>query len=153
MKSTDLLVTALRKWNGVLMHRSMANFISYTKGRNLSMTQVGALFTIRHKGSAGVSDLADELGITSAAASQMLERMVQQELITRTEDPGDRRLKQIVLTDKGRQVVQESIDAREGWLDQLAAIMSADEKKQVTAALDLLVEKASLMDNNPEHDC
>src|SRR5215208_1444562 len=98
MQSTDPIVTALRKSIGVFIHRSMGNLVSYTKGRNLSMTQVCALFTNQRKGSAGVSDLADELGITSAAASQMLERMVQQELITRTEDPSDRRLKLIVLT-------------------------------------------------------
>jgi len=85
--------------------------------------------------------LGDHLGVTSAASSQMLERLVQQELILRTEDPDDRRVKQIVLTDKGRRVLEEGIRARQGWLDDLAKTLSDDEKETIMGALEILVDK------------
>ena len=82
----------------------------------LSMSQISALFHIHQADGSGVTDLGDHLGVTSAAASQMLERLVQQELILRTEDPDDRRVKQMVLTEKGARVSRRaSMPARVGW--------------------------------------
>ena len=95
------------------MRHSMHSFILYSKENSLSMSQIGALFQINH-GRSNVSDLSDGLGITNAAASQMLERLVQQELILRSEDPQDRRVKQFVLTGKGCRIMQESLQARQG---------------------------------------
>lgn len=145
MQPIDPFVTILRDWIDIFMRRSMKNFILFTKENGLSMSQIGALFRI-HKGSGGVSDIGDELGVTSAAASQMLERLVQQDLILRTEDPHDRRVKQIVLTDKGRQTILEVLHARQDWLVNLAATLSPAEKEQVGTALNILVEKANQLD-------
>jgi DNA-binding MarR family transcriptional regulator len=146
MQPIDPFVATLQKWIEVFMRRSMRNFICYSKEAGLSMSQIGALFHIC-RGASGVSDIGDDLGVTSAAASQMLERLVRQELIVRSEDPQDRRVKQIVLTDKGRQTLQESLQARQGWLDDLANTLSAGEKEQIMAALNILIDKASQLDN------
>lgn len=133
------------------MTRSMKNFIIFAKESGLSMSQIGALFRI-HKGSGNVSDIGDELGVTSAAASQMLERLVQQNLILRTEDPHDRRVKQIVLTEKGQQTLGEVVRARQSWLVYLAATLSPNEKEQVALALNILIEKAQKLEepSSPE---
>ena len=145
MSSTDSLTITLQEWIGVLMRRSMRSMILFLKENDLSMSQIGALFQINH-GRSNVSDLGDGLGITNAAASQMLERLVQQELILRSEDPQDRRVKHLVLTDKGCRTMQESIQARQGWLVDLVAILSADEKEQIAAALKVLIDKTNQLD-------
>ncbi len=132
------------------MRRSMRHFMRYSRESGLSMSQVGALFHIHREGNCGVSDLGDNLGVSSAAASQMLERLVQQGLILRSEAPNDRRAKQLVLTEKGRQVVQESIHARQGWLNDLAAMLSAEEKAQVIAALGILLEKINRLEETAD---
>jgi DNA-binding MarR family transcriptional regulator len=93
-------------------------------------------------GSSGVTDLGDHLGVTSAAASQMLERLVQQDLILRSVDPSDRRVKQIVLTAEGLRVLQESIRARQRWLNDLSETLSGPEKETVIAALTVLIDRA-----------
>ncbi len=142
MSQVDPLILTLREWVNVFIHRSMQNFILYAKESGLSISQIGALFQILHKGSSDVTGLGDELGVTSAAASQLLERMVQQRLILRTEDPNDRRVKVIVLSDKGRQVVQESMEARQNWMEGLVDSLSPAEKEQVKKALVILIEKA-----------
>lgn len=140
--STDLLIATLQEWMSVFMHRSMRNFILYTKENNLSMSQIGALLRLHRQGVCGVSDIGDDLGITSAAASQMLDRLVQQDLIARTEDPNDRRAKQIVLTDKGRAVLHEGFRAHQSWLNDLAATLPPGEQTQIAVALRLLIDRA-----------
>lgn len=147
MQQTDPFVAVLREWLEVFMGRSMHGFVRYAKERGLSMSQLEALFFIYHKGGGGVKDLGDHLGVSSAAASQMLERLVQQHLILRTEDPLDRRGKQLVLTERGIQTIQESIRSREEWMDELPKALSADEKTQVVAALYILIDKTQRLEN------
>jgi DNA-binding MarR family transcriptional regulator len=152
MQDVDTFAVTLKRWVFVFMRSSMRNFIFYLKERGLSMSQIGALFLI-HKGSSSISDIAEELGVTNAAASQMLERMVQQDYILRTEDPNDRRVKQVVLTDHGRQIVRDSIAARQGWLDNLTQSLNDSEKEQIDAALNILIEKAIQIEQHPEAMC
>jgi DNA-binding MarR family transcriptional regulator len=147
MQSADPFVNTLGEWIEVFMRRSMHNFICYSKEKGLSMSQIGALFRI-FRGKSSVSDISDNLGVTSAAASQMLERLVQQGLILRKEDPNDRRVRQIVLTDKGRQILQESIAARQGWLENLSRTLTDSQREQVTAALNILIEKANQLEQS-----
>ncbi len=146
MSDVDSFITVFQEWIDLFMHRSMRRFIQYTRKSGLSMSMIGAIFHLHHKNSVGVTDLGEHLGVTSAAASQMLERLVQQELIERTEDPDDRRGKQIVLTQKGCQVLEESIRARQGWLTELSESLSDEEKKQITTALNIMINKANQLE-------
>jgi DNA-binding MarR family transcriptional regulator len=141
MQRADPFVVTLQKWIEVSMHRSLHNFICFARENGFSMSQLGALFHIHRSGSSGVTDLGDDLGVTSSAASQMLERLVQQELVLRSEDPSDRRVKQIVLTDRGLEVLRDSIRARQGWLYDLAETLSDSEKEAIIAAFNILIAK------------
>ncbi len=134
------------------MRNTMRKFFRYAKENALSMSQMGALMQLHHKGVCGVSDIGDDLGISSAAASQMLERLFQQGLIERSEDPHDRRVKQIILTDKGLQVLQAGFQARQSWLDDLARSLTPAEREQVLNAFSLLIEKAKQLDETT-HKC
>lgn len=146
MIPNDPFVSTLNEWIEAFMRRSMRNFILYSKESGLSMSQIGALFHIHKKGFTGVSDIGDDMGISSAASSQMLERLVNQELIRRTEDPHDRRFKQIVLTEKGDRILQESMHARQGWIEELVVTLSTNEKAQIIIALEILIRKVNQLE-------
>lgn len=152
MEQSDPFAVMLEKWIAVSMQRSMRDFMTYARDNGLSMSQLGALFQIYHRGSSGVTDLGEKLGVTSSAASQLLERLARQGLIRRLEDPSDRRIKQIILTDKGCQVLQESIHACQGWLSNLAEDLSAAERGAIIAALSLLIDKATRLGRPVEAD-
>ena len=145
MQANDAFESILYRWIAVFMRRSMRSFINYSKESGLSMSQIGALFHI-YRGASGVSDIGDDLGITSAAASQMLEHLVRRQLILRSENQQDRRVKQLVLTDKGQQIMQESMHARQGWLEDLAKELSPAEKEQVQTALLILIDKVNQLE-------
>jgi len=129
----DPFTAVLHELIGVFMRRSMSDLILYSRESGLSVSQIGALSHIHVKGACGVSEIGDDLGTTSAAASQMLERLVRQGLIVRAEDPDDRRAKRITLTELGLRAVQEIFRARLGWLDELTHVLSPSELEQVTA--------------------
>lgn len=146
MSLSEPFVATLSQWTQVFMRRSMRDFLLYAKQKGLTHTQMAALFLIHRKESTSVSDIGDELGISNAAASQMLERLVQMQLIQRTEDPHDRRFKQLVLTDQGNRELQESTQARQVWFVDLASTLTDAEKAQVMTTLNLLIDKASLLE-------
>jgi DNA-binding MarR family transcriptional regulator len=149
---SDTFSTTLNNTVAIFVRRSMQNYFRYIKDSGFSMSQVSTLFFLYRKGSSGVSDIGEEMGVTSAAASQMLDRLVQQGLISRSEDPHDRRLKLIVLTEKGRRTLDTfkgNLRDRHGWIDELAAKLSPAEQEQVEAALKILIEKAGQLEERP----
>lgn len=143
--ASDPFVSTLQEWNHVLMHNAMRHIIHYARECGLSMSHLGAMFHLHRRGSCGVTDLGDHLGVSSAASSQMLERLVQQGLILRAEDPEDRRVKQIVLTDEGQRVLEEGIRAREDWLIRLSQSLSESEKETIISGLHILIDKAKAL--------
>jgi len=146
MPEVDPVVNKLEQWIEVFMHHSMRDFIRFAKERGLSMSQMGALLNLYHNGTCGVSDLGDVLGVTSAASSQMLQRLVRQNLIVRSENPNDRRVKQIILTEEGKKLVQEGIYARQSWLGELSNSLSKIQKEQIASTLQTLIDKANHLD-------
>lgn len=142
MPRTDEFSDTFREWIKLFMHQSMHGYIHYIREKGLSMSVIGTLHHLRKDDPIGVSGLGEHLGVSSAAASQMLDRLVEEGLIVRSEDPDDRRMKRISLTDKGRRILDESVDARLSWLKDLGGRFTEEEKEQLTAALRLMIDKA-----------
>src|SRR5512136_645577 len=112
MSSTQTLTEVIREWSEVFMHRSMHDFKRFMDETGLSFSQINILMRLLHGGNAGVSEIGGQLGVTNAAASQAVDRLVQMGLIERTEDPVDRRAKRLTLTAKGHAVIEQGIRAR-----------------------------------------
>jgi DNA-binding MarR family transcriptional regulator len=104
------------------------------------MPQFGVLMFLYHGGQCGVHDVGQRLEVTDAAASQIIERLVQAGLVARTENPTDRRARLIALTDKGCALVEQGISERHRWLDELVAALDEERRHAVLAALPLLIE-------------
>ena len=142
MTIPDRFTQVLQDWSEVFMRRSMHDFIQFSKDSGLSMGQTNVLFHLHHGSSCGVSDIGELLGVTNPAASQMVHRMVTLGLIERTEDPDDRRAKQLQLTANGRLIVKESIEARRRWMEQLTYTLTSEEQTLIINALNILVDAA-----------
>ena len=149
MQTTDPLISTMHEWFGVFQRSLMDNFFVYARDNGLTMGQLGAILRLFHKGACAVSDIGNDLGVTNSAASQMLERMVQLKLITRSEDPNDRRVKQIVLTEKGRQIMLESSRAFHKWMEDLAQSLNTEEQDQVKRGLEILIDKSHDLGKKP----
>jgi len=137
---------SLRAWMDVFMHRSMRNWQNFAKYVGLSMPQFSILMQLHHKGPCGVSDISERFDITAAAASQLIDKLFLAGYLERTEDPSDRRARKLKLTAKGAKLVEEGVNERHRWLDELIAKLNAAERAKVAEAMGILTRKAKEMD-------
>ncbi len=79
--------------------------------------------------------LAGEMGLSSGAMTNRLDRMEAAGLIRRQPDPSDRRGLQVTLTDAGWQAWQTSTDAQATKEALIASALTLDEKEQLNALL------------------
>ena len=140
---------AIRSWMDVFMHRSMRGWSLFARSTGLSMPQFSLLMQLHHKGACGMSEVSERFEVTPAAASQLVDKLVQNGFIIREEDPHDRRAKLLNLTDKGRELVQQGIEERYRWVDQLAGKLTAEERAQVSEALNLMTRAAGELEASP----
>lgn len=153
MTESDPFLTEMQEWVELTMRNSMHSLIRSNKRKGFSMTESSALFSLRHKSGCSVSEMAEHLGISNAAASQMLERLVEQGLISRSEDPNDRRGKQIELTESGHQIIRDGMKARQSWVADMILLFTPEQREQVMPVLQLLIDKSSQIEYGPAHDC
>jgi DNA-binding MarR family transcriptional regulator len=142
MPASPRLTEILRDWTEVFMRRSLGEFKRYMDNSGLSWPQVNTLMRLHYGGACGVSEVGSHLGVTSAAASQMVERLVQMGLLERTEDPDDRRAKLLALSRKGRALIDKGIEARRAWTAELTTRLSAEQQATIIIALTYLLQAA-----------
>ena len=136
----------LRTWTEVMMTRSMRDWARYVKASGFSMPQFRLLMQLYyHSEACGISQIGDDMSITNAAASQLVDKLVQSGLLERAEDPNDRRAKRITLSAKGREMVKEGIEQRYLWVNDLAEALNDDERQSIAQALKVLIDKTFAM--------
>ncbi|MFX1364082.1 MAG: MarR family winged helix-turn-helix transcriptional regulator [Promethearchaeota archaeon] len=140
----------VKKWVQLTLYKSLNSIFKFSKENDISMPQIGALIRIYRKGSCNVSVIGIELGISSAAASQLLHRMVQLGLIDRSEDPNDRRIKNLNLTQKGLEFLNECFRTSYKWFEDLIFTYNNDEKREIITILDKLINKININDDIPD---
>ena len=136
----------LRRWMDVFMHRSMRGWGHFAKSTGLSMPQMSILMPLHYKGTCGISDISERFDVSAAAASQLVDKLVQADYLARAEDPNDRRAKVLTLSTKGQELIKRGTEERHRWMDELATKINADERVKVTEALDILTRAAGQME-------
>ncbi len=142
---TDLvqLTAILRGWTEIFTTRSMHAWSRYVKASGLSMPQFGILMELYYHRSRSVSDISDKMDISPAAASQLVDKLVQSSLLLRTEDPVDRRGKLLELSDKGRELIERGVEARSTWVEELVTSLPPEDYDAISSALSALTLAAS----------
>jgi len=149
MTEESQFLQIVQKWMDVFMHRSMRGWSLFVKTTGLSMPQFSILMQLHHKGACGMSEISERFEVTPAAASQLVDKLVQNGYIIREEDPHDRRAKLLNITDKGQDLIQQGIEERYQWMDQLSGRLTEAERIQVSEALDILTRTVQDMEAEP----
>ncbi len=142
----EVFTQTLHAWMELSMRRSMRAFMSWISACGLTKSQIGALMRLFYQGESPISGIGDDLGISTAAASQLVDKLVQMGLIERIEDPHDRRIKQVYLTADGENLVRKGVEARAGWIDDLAARITPTERIAIDGGLKTLLSVAGKME-------
>ncbi|KTD54793.1 transcriptional regulator, MarR family [Legionella santicrucis] len=80
------------------------------------------------KKSTSPSAVAEMVGLTRGAVSKLIERLLNKDLVTRTESSNDRRFQQIKLTSKAIQLVPSLADSADQNDESFFGVLSDNEK-------------------------
>lgn len=129
----------LKEWSERFISRSMRNYMHFVKASGLSLSHFGILMHLYYRGPNDISEMGEHLDITVPAASQLIKRLVDEQLVDRTESPQDRRVRQLTLTAKGRALVEKAIEARNQWMERLHITLSEKQLETISASLKELI--------------
>ena len=152
MQETKQIQALLRDWVESFTLRSMHGMALFAKGAGLSMPQLSLLMRLHHTGGCEVHDIGRVFGISAGAASQLVDRLVQGGLVVRTEDPQDRRVRQITLSDQGRAFIHKGFAERYRWVNDLVEGLGAQERAALLKWLPPLMEAEKSLPRHTNHD-
>ena len=143
MSTSKQFSETLHDWAHTFMRRSFHDFKQYMDAWGLSTSQANALLRLYHSGACGVSDIGDHVGISNAAASQMIDRLVQMGLVERKEHIADRRVRHLTLTKKGCTLAEKGVEAHSRWMKNLTEVLSEAQQAEISSVLAQLIEAAN----------
>jgi DNA-binding MarR family transcriptional regulator len=127
---------------GYLMQTYGRDLINLAHEFDISFSQMKALQAMMLAPKAiSVKALGEQLGLSLAAMSRAADDLVQRGLVSRTEDPNDRRIKRLCLTDEGRALVQKMRETRMAGFEQFVTTLSPRERTALAKALDTILAR------------
>jgi DNA-binding MarR family transcriptional regulator len=104
---------------------------------SLTLVQFHCLRHI-HRGAQTVSILAERQQISRPAASLAVEQLVGKELVTRADDPDDRRFVKLELTVEGAALLDAVFGKSRRWMAEKMAGLSSEELETIICAMEIL---------------
>jgi DNA-binding MarR family transcriptional regulator len=109
---------------------------------DISFTQLKALCALEADGEErSVKALAESMQVSLPAMSRAVDGLFERGFVEREEDPADRRMKRVRLTDAGRSVPQVFNEGRLSALSDFVASLDQDEADALARALALIVDR------------
>ena len=109
---------------------------------DLSFTQIKVLCALEMEGQdRSVKALADSMLVSLPAMSRAVDGLFERGFVEREEDPTDRRMKRVRLTEAGRSVPLALNEARMSALHELIGSLDGEEAESLQKALALMLER------------
>lgn len=117
---------------------------------SLTIAQLKSLFFIADKGKTNFKKLADALGVTPPNVTGIVDRLVDHGLVSRTENPEDRRIMLLQITTKGRNLLHTLQQNRASHMSSILEQLDQNDLAALHRGLEALVEAARTFNkNNP----
>lgn len=117
-------------------------------GEQLTFSQLKLLKLIAQSEAYNISQVAAFLGVSSAAASKAVDRLVRRRLLLRTEAESDRRAVEITLTAEGERLLGEYEKVTHQTLEEIFGGVTPEGLRETAALLDQL--SIRLVDHDPQ---
>jgi DNA-binding MarR family transcriptional regulator len=109
----------------------------------LTITQLRSLFLIVNRGSTNFKKLADALKVTPSNVTGIVDRLEEQDLVSRTQNPEDRREMTLQATDKGKALVFSLRETEIEQMTRILSLLSLEELTSLVEGLSAFVKAAS----------
>jgi DNA-binding MarR family transcriptional regulator len=134
------VVELQRKVNRVLRRQAPDVWMELS----LTLAQLKSLFFISNEESTNVRKLAAALSVTSANVTGIVDRLVEQGLVTRRENPEDRRMLLLQVTDKAQALITDLRERQTSRLSEILDYMGPDELSMLAQGLSSLLKACEL---------
>jgi DNA-binding MarR family transcriptional regulator len=111
-------------------------------GEDVTLPQYRTLVVLASRGPQSLAALAEAIGVTSATATRMCDRLVRKGLIRRRTERNDRRQLRVGLTPQGRALVDTVTEKRRQEIADIVEGIPRDEQAVVVQALNRLADAA-----------
>ena len=133
-------LTALRH---AVLRDGFLDAIRAMDDHELSVAQMATLMLLDAEDGSTVGDLARDLGRSLSATSRLLDQLVRRDLVSRQEDPRDRRVKRVGLAERGQDLIRRVQRRRADAQITVMAALSETERADVMRAMELLAAAAT----------
>ena len=137
---------------GAVMYATAATageFFRTLEATELTLTQCKVL-TALIPGPEGEPQAAKHVAARTGASlptlSRAIDALVRRDLVVREEDPDDRRVRNLVLTEQGERLARQLLSTRVDGLATFIADLTAAQRRKLSAALDSLMERDEIAD-------
>ncbi|WP_370944928.1 MarR family winged helix-turn-helix transcriptional regulator [Amycolatopsis sp. cg5] len=107
-------------------------------GEGVSLTQISALSTLHKCGALTPGQLAAKEGVQPPSMTRVIAALEERGYVERRPHPTDGRQAIVEVSAAGHAYVQETISAREAWLDEKLAELSAEERVTLSRAAEII---------------
>jgi DNA-binding MarR family transcriptional regulator len=132
-----------------LMHRSATIHLRDFVDVPVTMTQAKVLFLLQAAGPLHLTELAGRLGISAPTASQVVERLVEQGLVERTEERADRRHVRVSTTARGQGQLDRFRELGSRQLRETLAHIAATDLALIERAIEILIDGLAAAGRDP----
>lgn len=133
-----------------LMHRLAERHAPDFLDIAVTMPQAKVLYVVGAAGRLHMSELAARLGVSLSTVSGLVDRLVDQGLLDRREDPADRRQVVVSLTPTGASFIDRFRELNARQLRELLDVLSEGELADVERALAHLDRAAERLASEPD---
>ena len=109
---------------------------------SLTIAQLKSLFFIASRGKTNFKKLADALGVTPPNVTGIVDRLVEHGLVSRTENPEDRRIMLLQITTKGRDLLHNLQQNRASHMSNILEQLDQEEISSLHRGMKALIEAA-----------
>ena len=127
MTNQEVFLDQLEEWLVPVM-RELISELYELKDLGITGSQFHLLNKIHNEKVSNVKRLAEELEVKPSAITVMLERLVQNGLVSRVQDESDRRSVLVTLTDTGEEVLVKAKNQSRDILMNYAKLLDGDEQ-------------------------
>lgn len=121
----------------------LARQLRQEAGAGLSPSQLSALAVISNHGPLTLGALAEHERVAPPSITKVVSKLECDGLVTRTPDPGDRRVCRVAVSAEGAALVEESRRRKTAWLTARVSELDPDRQRRLADALDVLDELTS----------
>ncbi|KXG43010.1 MarR family winged helix-turn-helix transcriptional regulator [Tepidibacillus decaturensis] len=127
----------LRKISGIIKRKGREILSDFP----ITPPQFVALQWLNEEGDMTIGELSNKMFLAFSTTTDLIDRMEKNHLVERVRNQKDRRVVQIHLLEKGKQIISDVLEARRDYLSSILLDMEPEEVEKIQLALQQLFEK------------